>query len=102
MNNEDDPEPPTTDQQIEDALSRLPLPQQHCMLQPQERASGCDMDEMDREENQRVEDFLAVGCGCTSHNGGPCSMRYHQQQVLEFRADCFELTTVGSCHTREA
>ena len=41
---------------------------------------------------QRVEDFLDVGCGCICYDGQPCSLRYTNQHVLSFRAECFELT----------
>ena len=78
VEDEDDPQQPTAEEQVTDALSRLPPAQQHQISgagEPQQPAAviGYDVDELDREERSRVEDFLGVGCGCTGVDGGPCS-----------------------------
>ena len=85
FNEVEDEDDPTAEEQITDALARLPPAQQHQTSradQPQQQPAttrGCDVDELDREERLRVEDFLSVGCGCTGLDGGPCSQRYTQK-----------------------
>ena len=47
---------------------------------------------IEAEETQCVHNFLSSGCGCTLHNGRPCSGLFTIDYYLDFRGQCKEIT----------
>ena len=76
----------TTQEQINEALSRLP---QH---QPGHSAVVCEHTDSDKQEAQKVEEFMSKGCGCQYFKRRPCSLQYSLDYVLTMRVNCTELS----------
>ena len=47
----------------------------------------------DISEDQKVEQFLSVGCSCTKWNSKSCSLQFTNEYVKDIRLSCMELTT---------
>lgn len=76
----------TFDQQVDEALSRLP------QLEQQVLAVHCEPTESDKLETDTVRHFMAKGCGCQRFSGRQCSLQFTTEHVLEVRSQCLELS----------
>ena len=47
---------------------------------------------VDDEEEEKLREFVQKGCGCTTVNGGPCSLQFSLEHYLTMRANCAELS----------
>ena len=46
----------------------------------------------DISEDQKVEQFMSVGCSCTKWNSKSCSLQFTNEYVKDIRLSCMELT----------
>ena len=73
----------TFEQQVDEALSRLPEV-------AQEMDVRCEVGTTDEVETDTVREFMNTGCGCQRYNGQECSLQFTIQYVLEVRSWCLE------------
>ncbi len=78
--------PLTSEQQLEDALSRLPRNLPPTNTTP----SALTPEELEKRENERVENFVLHGCGCHKNQGTDCSKLF-TTYLLAMRCSCLEL-----------
>ena len=45
----------------------------------------------DREEEDKVVNFLGTGCGCTLYFGGPCNKGFSAEHLRSIRSQCQDL-----------
>ncbi len=82
---DEDDQPLTSEQQLEDALSRLPR------NLPTTTPRVLSPEELEKRENEAVVSFLQRGCGCHKIRGTACSKLYTIDYLLGMRCSCFEL-----------
>ncbi len=80
--------PLTSQQQLEDALSRIP---RNVPPPTNTTPSALTPEELEKREKQTVENFVLRGCGCQKNNGTDCSKLYSTAYLLALRCSCFEL-----------
>ena len=51
----------------------------------------CDLNELDRIEDEKVKIFLENGCGCNFNKGRPCFNQFPETHYREMRNNCAEL-----------
>ena len=51
----------------------------------------CDLNELDRIEDEKVKIFLENGCGCNFNKGRPCFNQFPETHYREMRNKCAEL-----------
>ena len=51
----------------------------------------CDLNELDRIEDEKVKIFLENGCGCNLNKGRPCFDQFPETHYREMRNNCAEL-----------
>ncbi|XP_064390673.1 uncharacterized protein LOC135338462 isoform X2 [Halichondria panicea] len=83
---ENDDQPLTSQQQLDDALSRLPR------NLPPTTPRALTPEELEKQEKETVEKFVQGGCGCHKNKGTDCSKHYTIEYLLAMRCSCFELT----------
>ena len=72
-----------TEQLVEEALSQI----------PPGADIGLELRPCDVEEEQKVDEFMSLGCGCKLSNGSPCSNQFTTAYVKDIRLTLSELTT---------
>lgn len=46
----------------------------------------------DIKERESVDQFVAVGCGCTKWKGKPCSAQFSKEYIERYRNSCLEIS----------
>ena len=85
--NSQDDDKLTTEEQMDEALSRLPQHQSGHSALP----VVCEPTDSDKQEAEMVEQFMSRGCGCQYFKGRPCSLHYSLDYVLTVRANCTQV-----------
>ena len=52
----------------------------------------CDLD---KNENQKITDFMGTGCGCTVNKGKPCFDQFNETHYSTMRNNCAELDHIS-------